>query len=1356
MAEAFAIVGLASAIVAFIETGTRVVQRLKQVKDSGTVFIEVADQLPLLLKVVEELQGDLNEPSMDPIVSLALSRTVEGCLRQANILNALLEKSTFGFHDSKLQRFRKTLGGVRNESKVREIQRILETYKTTLMMHLGQSTNKGISFKTKLKPQELCHMPSNRVSYFVGREELLAKIGLNLLPATKELCERRIVVLQGMGGQGKSQVALEYCRRAQACRDFPTIIWIDATSPRTVTNDLEHIAEILIGDSRTFPDSEARLSYAKARLESWPGTWLLVFDNFDQPGAFHNIQDYVPNGHKGALLFTSRHADSSRLGTTIPVEGMSEEESLELLLHQCNLEKTDETAKEGRTIVRELGCLPLAIDQAGSYIRSRRIPLQVFPGHYKSRKAFVLSHTPQLWEYQRRLGEEEHKSSLSVFTTWELSYEQIGNDDEHRSQIGHVLTLSAFFDSTDVSEDIYQSILTSNTSLPAWTGGLITDGRWDKHKFQDVTADLLANSLIQSISFEGEKLSFSLHPLVREWIRLRLNEEDKKQYTIEAIMGLTTMIEHSSKAGLYTSLKYDNIISQLDASMENTQMFLKGDTQLGQGSLTNAGLWFASCYNFHGRYGNAAAVLTRVMEGQTKELGAEHPETSRTVMNLANVYRNLGEYPMAEALYERVLEGRQKLLEPGHLDTLRAMQGLAAIKASQGDAEEAEKILKPVLEGREKILEPDDPETLSVVEPLADAYRHQGRFDLAEAFYGRALERRTRALGTNHPDTARCAEGLAIVYRAQSRHREAIILYERVLKDRQNAFGFEHPSSLQTAMNLAIPLVYMSSYEAAEKLTKSAYEGYLSCLGPRHPSTHRAAQLHDDIHTISKSRHKKVLFHHGMQTASFFELEELPTAKPHVQTNFASLNHFDLPPAKHYTSDRREFGGHNQSHDIMLDSLEVVKQTTSAAITRVKPSGILTEMEPLAAAPQADAEGSNKIQNIASGRDYYGSNKRNTKDFNQIAVYSACGTDFKVVLDILEELYGLPADLPNEQGQTQLSRAAKCGHMDVVQLLLSRNGVNPAAKDTSGFTPLMHAAYGGHEQVMNLLLRRSDVNVNSEDDCQRTALHHALWQKHEAVAKLLINASGVDINSKSKSGCTPLWMAAENGMTEIVKLLLKMNNIDVNVRGEFGETPLNVASDRGHAAVVALLLQADGILINTTCDFGRSPLHRAASRGHEKVVTMLLDTGALDVNSADKLGSTPFSSAIAGHNTAVAQLLLYCKAQYDLKDKEGKTPLAIASAFGSIAGVSLLLRRNDIDLNSMDNEGRTPLFRALNNGHEDVLKLLLEAGARPIVAGMDELERPKWVTEAKRNRMLQMIEDARKLSIEKTGTGFPN
>jgi hypothetical protein len=98
---------------------------------------------------------------------------------------------------------------------------------------------------------------------------------------------------------------------------------------------------------------------------------LLVFDKYDSPKDFPNIYEYFPKSSSGAILFTSRHADSTRLGDVVEMGGMTEEEGVELLLSQCAYKDTTENVFKGRKIVRTLGYLPLAIDQAGAYIRAR-------------------------------------------------------------------------------------------------------------------------------------------------------------------------------------------------------------------------------------------------------------------------------------------------------------------------------------------------------------------------------------------------------------------------------------------------------------------------------------------------------------------------------------------------------------------------------------------------------------------------------------------------------------------------------------------------------------------------------------------------------------------------------------------------------------------------------------------------------------------------------------------------------------------------------------------------------------------------------------------------------------------------
>ena len=108
--------------------------------------------------------------------------------------------------------------------------------------------------------------------------------------------------------------------------------------------------------------------------------------------------------------------------------------------------------------MRELGYHPLAITQSGSYIRKRRIGLHEFLDHYKRRKDTILKNTPQLSQYRRKLGDEEKETSLNVFTTWELSVEQLELQTSADSTEMRLLTLFAFFDNKDIAEWLFSPV----------------------------------------------------------------------------------------------------------------------------------------------------------------------------------------------------------------------------------------------------------------------------------------------------------------------------------------------------------------------------------------------------------------------------------------------------------------------------------------------------------------------------------------------------------------------------------------------------------------------------------------------------------------------------------------------------------------------------------------------------------------------------------------------------------------------------------------------------------------------------------------------------------------------------------
>ena len=112
-----------------------------------------------------------------------------------------------------------------------------------------------------------------------------------------------------MGGQGKSQVALEYCHRKRD-RPYSAIFWVDATTQDRVEGSFQSISERIKKQTDYLPDINARVAFVLRMLTSWTIQWLMVFDNYDNPDTFPNIRDFIPRSELGAILVTSRHPDS--------------------------------------------------------------------------------------------------------------------------------------------------------------------------------------------------------------------------------------------------------------------------------------------------------------------------------------------------------------------------------------------------------------------------------------------------------------------------------------------------------------------------------------------------------------------------------------------------------------------------------------------------------------------------------------------------------------------------------------------------------------------------------------------------------------------------------------------------------------------------------------------------------------------------------------------------------------------------------------------------------------------------------------------------------------------------------------
>ncbi|KAL7783395.1 ankyrin repeat-containing domain protein [Trichoderma afarasin] len=363
-------------------------------------------------------------------------------------------------------------------------------------------------------------------------------------------------------------------------------------------------------------------------------------------------------------------------------------------------------------------------------------------------------------------------------------------------------------------------------------------------------------------------------------------------------------------------------------------------------------------------------------------------------------------------------------------------------------------------------------------------------------------------------------------------------------------------------------------------------------------------------------------------------------------------------------------------------------------------------------------------------------------------------------------------DAKNTDSQTPLSLAAKNGYSKVVELLLE-NGAELESEDDRGNTPLLWAIINGHDAVVQLLLEKG-ANVQFKDKDGRMPLSLVAENGYEAVVKLLV-ANNVDLNSRNKYSWTPLWIAASKGHEGVVKLLLAQKEIEANCCDIDGHTPLSKAASRGHETVVKLLLAVDSINPDSKDNCGWTPLMRAAQNGHEAVVKLLLMRNEVNINSKEKGGmvldlkgrrepiyspwndysswnddslwndysSWSYRSTGNYHSSGsyhsqgnISHYLVsdyapdieyyigsYGSTSYIRKIQvqgSGRTPLSWAAKNGHETVVKLLLEQG-AEIDSQDNGGQTPLSLAAENGHETVVGLLLEKGAK--AESMDKRDR---------------------------------
>uniref|UniRef100_A0A674JZQ2 Ankyrin repeat and KH domain containing 1 n=1 Tax=Terrapene triunguis TaxID=2587831 RepID=A0A674JZQ2_9SAUR len=339
-------------------------------------------------------------------------------------------------------------------------------------------------------------------------------------------------------------------------------------------------------------------------------------------------------------------------------------------------------------------------------------------------------------------------------------------------------------------------------------------------------------------------------------------------------------------------------------------------------------------------------------------------------------------------------------------------------------------------------------------------------------------------------------------------------------------------------------------------------------------------------------------------------------------------------------------------------------------------------------------------------------NNHNAGQVDNRSLAEACSDgDVNAVRKLLDE--GRSVNEHTEEGESLLCLACSAGYYELAQVLLAMHANVEDRGNKGDITPLMAAASGGYVDIVKLLLVHC-ADVNAQSSTGNTALTYACAGGFVDIVKVLLKA-GANIEDHNENGHTPLMEAASAGHVEVARVLLEYGAGINTHSNEFKESALTLAcykgmvfksSFDGHVEVARLLLDS-GAQVNMPADSFESPLTLAACGGHVELAALLIERGA-NLEEVNDEGYTPLMEAAReGHEEMVA-LLLAQGANINAQTEETQeTALTLACCGGFSEVADFLIKAGaDIELGCS-----TPLMEAAQEGHLELVKYLLAAGA---------------------------------------------
>ncbi|WP_069768386.1 FxSxx-COOH system tetratricopeptide repeat protein [Streptomyces sp. LUP30] len=647
-------------------------------------------------------------------------------------------------------------------------------------------------------PAKAGFLPESVSGVFVGREreltelrEMLTGQGSAAVVQPQQPVSRARAI-HGLGGVGKSTLALHYADRYRG--EYGLVWWIAAESPESIVTSLAAITTRLCPQWAQTVGTDERAAWAITWLQAHPD-WLLIFDNVEDPA---HLRPYLGTLDGGHHLATSRKATGwHAIAPAIPLGLLPTGEATDLL---CAIAFPGQTftgaqREAARRLAEDLGCLPLALEQAGAYAYRTGTDLDT----YRHSLGLVL-------DEDRDVNDPER----TIARIWDQTLTAITARDPLAVTLLHTMAWLA-------PDDIPRAFLAPLAP--------------DSLALGNALGELHAYNMI---AFTDDRQGVSVHRLVQTVLRTRTPTESDPDIYAPGRAEAEQAVREALPTPLNDSLPepvalWNQLLPHVLALAESTPPGTPA-------SADSIGTYYQAIDYLYrqGRNAHAIPLGTAALTQCEQLLGDTHHNTLTIRHNLALAHREAGDLGRAITLLEANVAQSEQILGNTHPNTLIGRNQLASTYREAGDLGRAIPLFEATFAQSEQTLSNTHPNTLTIRNNLASAYQEAGDLGRAIPLFEATVAHSEQIHGNTHPNTLIRRNNLASAYQEAGDLGRAIPLLEATVAHSEQTLGNTHPNTLTIRNNLA------SAYQEAGDLGRAIplFEANVAHSEQIHGNTH--------------------------------------------------------------------------------------------------------------------------------------------------------------------------------------------------------------------------------------------------------------------------------------------------------------------------------------------------------------------------------------------------------------------------------------------------------------------------------------------------------------------------------------